>query len=105
MNFFAHHYEHPGDIDVLFSGLDQRAYPGAHMPKLVSQSTCLEFKRLKCTDRFFYKWNPNLGEGAIELLSCDSLHSLIFLNSFYRGYASDRDSRLYCTACTVHRCG
>ncbi|XP_040157937.1 chorion peroxidase-like [Anopheles arabiensis] len=79
VNFFAHHYEHPGDIDVLFSGLDQRAYPGAHMPKLVSQSTCLEFKRLKCTDRFFYKWNPNLGEGAMHLIEILDFTALLAL--------------------------
>ncbi|XP_049286113.1 heme peroxidase 2-like [Anopheles funestus] len=63
IKFFAQHYEYPGDIDVLFASMDQRAYAGANMPKLVSQSICLEFKRLKCTDRFFYSWNPNLGEG------------------------------------------
>uniref|UniRef100_A0A182PE57 Uncharacterized protein n=1 Tax=Anopheles epiroticus TaxID=199890 RepID=A0A182PE57_9DIPT len=68
VKFLATQYEHPGDIDVLFSWLDRRAYPGANMPRLVSQSTCLEFKRLKCTDRFFYKWNPNLGEGAKHLI-------------------------------------
>uniref|UniRef100_A0A182M6G4 Uncharacterized protein n=1 Tax=Anopheles culicifacies TaxID=139723 RepID=A0A182M6G4_9DIPT len=79
IEFFARHYEHPGDIDVLFANMDQRAYSGANMPKLVSQSTCLEFKRLKCTDRFFYTWNPNLGEGAQHLIEILDFTALLAL--------------------------
>ena len=64
IEFFSRHYEHPDDIDVLFANMDQRFHPGANLPKMVAQLTCLEMKRLKCTDRFFYTWNPNLGEGS-----------------------------------------
>ncbi|XP_050079403.1 chorion peroxidase-like [Anopheles maculipalpis] len=79
IQFFAQHYEHPGDIDVMFANMDQRAYPGANMPKLVSQTFCLEFKRLKCTDRFFYSWNPNLGEGARHLIEILDFTALLAL--------------------------
>ncbi|XP_035890501.1 chorion peroxidase-like [Anopheles stephensi] len=79
IEFFARHYEHPGDIDVLFANMDHRAYPGANLPKLVSQSFCIEFKRLKCTDRFFYTWNPNLGEGAKHLIEILDFTALLAL--------------------------
>ncbi|XP_053671093.1 chorion peroxidase-like [Anopheles nili] len=79
LEFLASFYETPGDLDVLLANFERRAYPGANMPKLVSQSTCLQFKRLKCSDRFFYSWNPNLGEGARHLIEIFDFTALLAL--------------------------
>uniref|UniRef100_A0A3F2Z224 Uncharacterized protein n=1 Tax=Anopheles quadriannulatus TaxID=34691 RepID=A0A3F2Z224_ANOQN len=79
IEFFSRHYEHPDDIDVLFANMDQRFHPGANLPKMVAQLTCLEMKRLKCTDRFFYTWNPNLGEGARQLIEAMDFTVLLAL--------------------------
>ncbi|XP_058117121.1 chorion peroxidase-like [Anopheles ziemanni] len=73
------YYESPSDVDVLLSILEKRRYPGSKLPKFVSQVTCLEFKRLKCTDRLFYTWNPHLGEGARHLIKALDFTALFAL--------------------------
>ncbi|XP_053659784.1 lactoperoxidase-like [Anopheles marshallii] len=79
IEYFSKRYEHPSDIDLLFGMLDRRILPGGFLPKIVAQATCLEFKRLKCTDRFFYTWNPYLGEGARHLIKVFDFTSLLAL--------------------------
>uniref|UniRef100_A0A182MK61 Uncharacterized protein n=1 Tax=Anopheles culicifacies TaxID=139723 RepID=A0A182MK61_9DIPT len=79
VEYFAKRFEHPSDIDLLFGILDRRFVSGGFLPKLVAQATCLEFKRLKCTDRFFYTWNPHLGEGARHLIKVLDFTSLLAL--------------------------
>uniref|UniRef100_A0A182JK85 Uncharacterized protein n=1 Tax=Anopheles atroparvus TaxID=41427 RepID=A0A182JK85_ANOAO len=78
-DLLKHHYESPSDVDVLLSILERRRYPGAMLPKLVSQVTCLEFKRLKCTDRFFHTWNPYLGKGSHHLINSLDFTALLAL--------------------------
>ncbi|XP_050079404.1 chorion peroxidase-like [Anopheles maculipalpis] len=77
IEYFAKRFEHPNDIDLLFGIFDKRFVPGGKLPRIVAQATCLEFKRLKCTDRFFYKWNPYLGEGARHLINVLDFTSLL----------------------------
>ncbi|XP_053671098.1 chorion peroxidase-like [Anopheles nili] len=79
LQFLASKFESPADVDVLFGNFEKRFYPGAKLPMLVSQSTCLQFKRLKCTDRFFYSWNPYLGEGSRHLIKAMDLTGLLAL--------------------------
>ncbi|XP_049534138.1 chorion peroxidase-like [Anopheles darlingi] len=79
IELFENMYDSPADIDAYFCNLDRRFHSGASLPKLVAQATCLEFKRLKCTDRFFYTRNPNLGEGARKLITNFDLTVLLSL--------------------------
>ncbi|XP_058061754.1 chorion peroxidase-like, partial [Anopheles bellator] len=77
--FLKARYQSPADIDVLLSIVDERFYRGGNVPKLVAQTMCLEFKRLKCTDRFFYTWNAHLGEGARHLIEILDFTALLAL--------------------------
>ncbi|KAL1402860.1 hypothetical protein pipiens_005890 [Culex pipiens pipiens] len=73
------YYETPEDIDLLFSIFENQIPPGSQLPNLVAQSTCLEFKRLKCSDRFFYSWNPHLSNASRELIDVIDMKTLLAL--------------------------
>ncbi|XP_049276610.1 chorion peroxidase-like [Anopheles funestus] len=79
IEYFSKQYEHPTDIDALFGILDRRFVLGGFLPRIVAQATCLEFKRLKCTDRFFYAWNSYLGEGTRHLIKVFDFTTLLAL--------------------------
>lgn len=65
IDVFKHHYESPFDIDALFLIFEKEGAPGVNMPKTVAAATCMEFKRLKCSDRFFYTWNEFFSPGML----------------------------------------
>ncbi|XP_055604809.1 peroxidase skpo-1-like [Uranotaenia lowii] len=76
---FKKHYESPMDLDVLFSIFENRTPRGSNLPTMVAASTCQAFKLLKCSDRFFYEWNPFYTEGTKQLISMIDLKTLLAL--------------------------
>ena len=61
---FKRHYESPFDIDVIFSLFEKdQEDQTILLPQTVATVTCLQYKRLKCSDRFFYSWNKFYSPG------------------------------------------
>ncbi|XP_055608799.1 heme peroxidase 2-like [Uranotaenia lowii] len=76
---FKKHYETPSDLDLLFSIFEKDRPRGSSLPTTVALSTCLTFKRLKCGDRFFYKWNPFYTSAMSRLISIMDMTTVLAL--------------------------
>ncbi|XP_021708476.1 chorion peroxidase [Aedes aegypti] len=77
INVFKKHYESPFDLDALFLIFEKEIPNGAFMPRTVAASTCLQFKNLKCSDRFFYSWNQFLTPAQKELINSIDMVTLL----------------------------
>ncbi|XP_055549971.1 peroxidase skpo-1-like isoform X2 [Wyeomyia smithii] len=73
------HFSSPFDIDMMFAILAYDRLKGTLLPSTVAWATCLEFKRLKSSDRFFYSWNKFLSYAAEELIATIDLKTLLAL--------------------------
>ncbi|XP_055601754.1 heme peroxidase 2-like [Uranotaenia lowii] len=73
------HYESPMDLDLLFAIFEKNKPQGSLLPKTVAISTCQTFKRLKCSDRFFYRWNPFHSSAIQELITIVDMSILVAL--------------------------
>ncbi|XP_053691332.1 peroxidase skpo-1-like [Sabethes cyaneus] len=73
------HFSSPFDIDLLFSIFERDRPKGTLLPSTVAWATCLEFKRLKSSDRFFYSWNEFLSFAAKELIETIDIKTLLAL--------------------------
>ncbi|XP_001656955.2 chorion peroxidase [Aedes aegypti] len=75
---FKKHYESPFDIDVLFLLFEKdQEDPTILLPQTVATATCLQFKLLKCSDRFFYSWNEFLTPALKELINSIDMSTLL----------------------------
>ncbi|XP_062555614.1 chorion peroxidase-like [Armigeres subalbatus] len=77
IDVFKKHYESPFDIDALFLIFEKEIPEGAFMPKTVAAATCMQFKRLKCSDRFFFSWNEFQSPALKELINSINMMTLL----------------------------
>nr|XP_019565387.2 peroxidase skpo-1 [Aedes albopictus] len=77
---FKRHYESPFDIDVIFSLFEKdQEDQTILLPQTVATVTCLQYKRLKCSDRFFYSWNKFYSPALKELIYSIDMPTLLAL--------------------------
>ncbi|EAT48446.1 AAEL000507-PA [Aedes aegypti] len=75
---FKKHYESPYDIDLLFLLFEYtQDDPTNLLPQTIGTATCLQFKLLKCSDRFFYSWNEFLTPALQELINSINMSTLL----------------------------
>nr|XP_019531687.2 peroxidase skpo-1 [Aedes albopictus] len=79
IDVFKKHYESPFDIDALFLIFENEIPDGSFMPRTVAASTCVQFKNLMCSDRFFYSWNQFMSPAMKELINSIDMVTLLGL--------------------------
>ncbi|XP_062557245.1 peroxidase skpo-1-like [Armigeres subalbatus] len=77
---FKKHYESPQDLDALMLLFELfEADTTSLLPATVATATCLQYKRLKAGDRFFYTWNEFLTPALKELIKSLDMKTLLAL--------------------------
>ncbi|XP_065094220.1 heme peroxidase 2-like [Ochlerotatus camptorhynchus] len=79
VDVFRNHYESPHDIDALFLIFEKVRDKEVNMPRTIATAYCVLYKRLKCSDRFFYSWNQFLSPAQKELIHSIDMSTLLAL--------------------------